>query len=53
MKRALDVLKELQMETDQSDPDKATLDDDSLWQDIDETDNAEVQQTVDRQCSSR
>lgn len=53
MKRALDVLKELQVESDPCDPDEAALDDDSLWEDIDETDKVEVQQTVDRQCSSR
>ncbi len=52
MKHAFDVI-QLHSEDDTDEPDEAVLDDDSVWQDLEGSDDVEVMQAVSNHCSVR
>lgn len=56
MKRAIEVLKDVQETSEvpgESNADEGVLDDETMWEDMEEQDNVDIQQTIDRQCSAR
>jgi len=53
MKRAMEVLKDMQEDNVDTVADEGTLDDETFWEDIQGQDAVDVQHTIDKQCSVR